>query len=282
MPSADASVPPDLPRPSVWTRLHFAWALAWAALVTPWLGFGVILHSLFRPTARVFKAWVTAWARLLLAGAGVRVVSEVRAEMAPGQPAVFIANHQNELDILTCAAGIPFPFGFMAKAELRNVPVIGAVIGRTACLFVDRSQPRLAAESLREAAQRIRGGNSVLIYVEGARSWSPRLLPFLKGAFVLAVEAGVPLVPVTQLDNYRVLDERRFASRPGTVHLVVHEPIPTAGLRRSAVPELMDRVREVMEAELTRFHGAGPLLGEPAGRPAVSSAPAGPDRPGIA
>lgn len=246
----------DAPRVSFWTRLIFFWALAWAAVVTVPCTAAILIHNAFRPTARTFKRWAGLWAHLILIGAGVKVDSRVRAELDPDHPVVFVANHQNELDIVTLLVGIPHPFGFMAKAELRRVPFLGSVLKRTACLFVDRSDPRRAVQSIREAAETIRAGHSVLIFCEGGRSFSRRLLPFHRGAFLLAVEAGVPLVPVTVLDNYRVLDERRAVGRVGTVHMVVGEPISVADKTRADIPALMDSVQSVMQRELDALHGA--------------------------
>jgi 1-acyl-sn-glycerol-3-phosphate acyltransferase len=243
-----------LPRVSFWTRLHFFWALAFAAVTMVPCTAAVLLHNAFRPSARTFKAWATLWSRLVLMGAGVKVESDVRTALARGEPAVFVANHQNELDIVTLLAGIPYPFGFMAKAELRRVPVLGSVLKRTACLFVDRSDARRAVRSIHEAAERIREGNSVLVFCEGIRSFSPQLQPFLRGAFVLAVEAGVPIVPVTVVDNYRLLDERRAVGRVGTVRMVVGEALATEGKTRSDVPALMAEVEARMQAELERAH----------------------------
>lgn len=266
-PDAACAEPDDgPPRVSFWTRLTFIWAIAWAAVVTVPCTAGVLLHNAFHPTARTFKRWATLWAHLLLAGAGVKVVSEVRAQLEPDQPVVFVANHQNELDIVTLLVGIPHPFGFMAKAEMRRVPLLGSVLARTACLFVDRSDPRRAVQSIREAAAQIRSGHSVLIFCEGGRSFSPALRPFHRGAFLLAVEAGVPIVPVTVLDNYRMVDERRAAGRVGTVHMVVGEPIPMAGRTRADIPALIDEVRAVMQAELDRAHGVSSPPSAPASR----------------
>lgn len=249
-----------LPRVSFWTRLHFVWALLFAAAVTVPCTTAVLVHNAFRPSARTFKWWSTLWARLILMGAGVKVESEVRTELDPRQPAVFVANHQNELDIVTLLAGIPYPFGFMAKAELRRVPFLGSVLKRTACLFVDRSDPRRAVQSIRVAAERIREGTSVLVFCEGSRSFSPEMKPFSRGAFVLAVEAGVPLVPVTVIDNYRLLDERRAVGRVGTVRMVVGAPIAMEGKARCDVSALMDEVRDVMQAELDRAHGVSSAI----------------------
>jgi 1-acyl-sn-glycerol-3-phosphate acyltransferase len=256
-PAATLHAPDEhgLPRVSFWTRVHFFWALAFTALTMVPCTAAALAHNAFRPTARTFKLWATLWARLVLMGAGVKIQSDVRAALGRDEPAVFVANHQNELDIVTLLAGIPYPFGFMAKAELRRVPVLGSVLKRTACLFVDRSDARRAVQSIHEAAERIREGNSVLVFCEGARSFSSQLLPFLRGAFVLAVEAGVPVVPVTIIDNYRLLDERRAVGRVGTVRMVVGEAVSVEGKSRSDVPALMAAVEASMQAELDRAHG---------------------------
>jgi 1-acyl-sn-glycerol-3-phosphate acyltransferase len=257
VPAATLHAPAEhgLPRVSFWTRLHFVWALIFTAVAMVPCTAAVLAHNAFRRSARTFKLWATLWARLVLMAAGVKVESDVRMRLGRDEPAVFVANHQNELDIVTLLAGIPYPFGFMAKAELRRVPVLGSVLKRTACLFVDRSDPRRAVQSIREAAERIREGNSVLVFCEGGRSFSKELLPFHRGAFVLAVEAGVPLVPVTVIDNYRLLDERRAVGRVGTVRMVVGEALSIEGRTRADVPALMAEVEAAMRAELDRAHG---------------------------
>ena len=232
------------------TRAGFGWVALCVSLWTIIFAPIVVLHSTFRPGARTFKLWAGTWARFILWSIGVRMVVEDRARLAPGTPAVFVSNHQNSLDILTTAAGIPYPFGFAAKESLRKLPLIGWVLARTACLFVDRSTPRKAAESVIVAAERLRGGDAVLLFPEGGRSWTNDLQPFQRGAFVLAAQAGAPLVPVAIIGNERRLDERRGVFRPGRVRLVVGEPIPSAGRGKEAVPALMEEVRVWMEGEL--------------------------------
>jgi 1-acyl-sn-glycerol-3-phosphate acyltransferase len=238
------------------TRLGFAWmglvVAVWTTLCAP----VVVLHSAFRPGARTFKRWAGLWARLILITSGVRLRVEDRARLAPGTPAIFVVNHQNALDILTTAAGIPYPFGFAAKASLRKAPLIGWVLARTACLFVDRSTPRKAAESVIVAAERLRNGDPVLLFPEGSRSYSAELGDFQRGAFVLAAQAGAPMVPVVVIDNHRRLDERTYVFRPGRVRLIVGEPIESAGRGKEAVPALMAEVRAWMERELAQNAGA--------------------------
>ncbi|MEM1041153.1 MAG: lysophospholipid acyltransferase family protein [Bacteroidota bacterium] len=263
-----------LPRVSLGKRLRFFWGAPWAFGVMSFCFAGYLtqraLGHFTASPAEPFKRWSTRWARAVLGLVGIRLDVTMRTELDPEEPVIFVVNHQNELDILTVLAGIPVPFGFMAKAALRKVPVLGSVLEESVCLFVDRSDPRRAVQSMKEAAARIREGNSVLVFCEGERSFSRRLLPFLRGAFVIAVEAGVPLVPVTVLDNYRLLDERRLLACGGTAHLVIGEPIPTEGKSRADVSTLMEEVRSVMQAELDRAHGVSSGLANRSTEPRVT------------
>jgi 1-acyl-sn-glycerol-3-phosphate acyltransferase len=190
------------------------------------------------------------WARLILWGTGVRLRVEQRAPLDSARPVVFVANHQNALDILTAAAGLPLPFGFTPKAALRRMPLVGAALKHTGNVFVDRTTPQRAARSLVEAGAAVRAGTSVLVYAEGERTWATALAPFLRGGFLLAVEAGVPIVPVALDGDVGLLDERRGASRPGPARLVVGPPLSTAGRTRADVPALMAEARAWIAQEL--------------------------------
>jgi len=249
----DAPVPGlrrRVPRPTLGTRLHFVWALVWGVLCTLVLFPVVFVHALFRPGMRTLHRWMVPWARLILWGTGVRLRVEYRAALDPERPVVFVANHQNALDILTAAAGLPVPFGFTPKAELRRLPLVGAILRHTGNVFVDRSTPQRAARSLVEAGAEVRAGTAVLLFPEGERTWATALAPFLRGGFLLAVEAGVPLVPVALDGDVGLLDERRWASRPGVARLVVGPPVETAGRTRADVPALMAEVRAWIAREL--------------------------------
>ena len=107
-------------RPSLGARLGFVWAAVWVSVWTIVFSPCVVVHSALRPGARTFMFWARLWARVVLFGVGVRVRAEDRAKLPPGQPVVFAANHQNSMDILVAAAGVPYDFGFAAKAGLRK------------------------------------------------------------------------------------------------------------------------------------------------------------------
>lgn len=235
---------------SLGTRLWFAWFCIVAFVVTVPMSILQIVSHQFSPTARNFKRWSGMWGRMIQRLLGISVEVEGQVPLDPEQPYVFVANHQNTLDIFTLAGYLPCPFGFVAKAELASMPILGRTIRQSASMYIDRSEPRKSLESIQEAGRRIREGTSVLIFAEGARAYSSYLGPFKKGAFILAVEAGVPLVPVTLVNAYQFMDERHYAARPGTIRLIVGDPIPMADKRRRDIPELMDTVKATMEQAL--------------------------------
>jgi 1-acyl-sn-glycerol-3-phosphate acyltransferase len=237
-------------------RLWFGWSLAWIGLFCVLFSPGLILHSLAAPTARTFSMWMRPWARGILWGLRIRR-RVLRRGTHPAGPVVYVSNHQSALDVIATSAGLPNPFLYVARHELRSWFIVGTVLEKSACLFIDRSNPRRAVESLKEAGERIRGGESVLIFPEGARSYAHRLDPFMRGAFLVAIAAGVPVVPVTLIGHIGVLNEKTHTARPGTIELVIGEPISTEGLGRADAAALSDQVRAVMEAELARF-GAPP------------------------
>lgn len=240
------------PPPTAACRARFGWTALSGAVVSAVLSPGLVVHSAFQPTARTFRTWMRPWARAVLTLAGLRLRVEHR-EPLPDGPVVFVANHQNAIDIPAISAGLPRPFLFVARHELRAWPIVGWVLEKSACIFIRRDNPRAALASLRQAAERIRGGESVLLFPEGGRSYSHRTRPFMRGPFVLAIEAGVPVVPVALIGHSGVLDERVGAARPGEVRLVLGAPLPTGDLSRADAGALGDRVRAAIEAELDRF-----------------------------
>ena len=231
-------------------RLHFLWFLAAATLWTVVMAVVQLSTHRIWPTAHNFKRNGRVWGGIILGASGIRVQVTDRAGIDRDGPAVFICNHQNLLDILALSAALPYSFGFLAKTELAKVPFLGFAIRNSASVFIDRSHPRSALESLRKAGERIRGGNSVLVFAEGTRSYGPYLQPFRKGAFSLAVEAGVPIAPVTIVDGYRLLHEKKRLLRGGALRMVVGETISLEGKTRRDIPALMEAVRECLAEPL--------------------------------
>ncbi|KAK4161915.1 hypothetical protein QBC43DRAFT_91853 [Cladorrhinum sp. PSN259] len=169
------------------------------------------------------------------------------------RPAVFIGNHQTELDVLMLGSIFPKWCSVTAKSSLKKVPFLGWFMWLSGSIFIDRKNTKDAREAMRGAADEIRDKKqSVYMFPEGTRSYSkePELLPFKKGAFHLAVQAQVPIVPVVVANYSHVLWIKGLVFRSGTIPCKVLEPISTKGLTSADVDELTRTTRELMLKEI--------------------------------
>ncbi|HEX8695909.1 MAG TPA: lysophospholipid acyltransferase family protein [Longimicrobium sp.] len=226
---------------------------------TVWFGLTALGMTLFWGPAVLFAAafglrdedWymdvVRLWARTVMRASGCRVVLHHPERVAPGEPRVIVSNHVSWFDVFALAASLPGRFHFVAKKELLKIPVFGPAMRAAGHITIDRSNRERAIESLREAGERIRRSPAVVVvYAEGTRSRDGRLQPFKKGAFMLAIESRVPIVPLAVAGSYEIMPKGSWRIRPNTIHLHFLEPVPAAEVAAAAslgVEPLMERVR---------------------------------------
>jgi 1-acyl-sn-glycerol-3-phosphate acyltransferase len=185
------------------------------------------------------------WGRLLLRTWGVRV--EVRgAEHVPPGPAVYAANHASALDIPVLFGYLPAEFRVIHKRSLYWAPVVGQYLYLGGHVGVHRGRPFEARRSLARAAARIRGGTSVAVFPEGTRSGDARVRAFKRGSFVIAIQAGVPVVPVSLSGVKALAPNGLFFLAPGTVTMTLHAPERTEGLAVDDAHALGERVRQMV------------------------------------
>lgn len=237
-----------------WWMLNFSQGLflcVWSAF---WISAALVV-SIFSselPLVMARRFW----------GPGLVWVSRGTLESVPGArldprgPYVFIMNHQSMFDIPVAFSLIPVNLRFVAKKVLKWVPFLGWYMWRTRMVFVDRKNRDQALASLAAAGEQIRGGASILAYPEGTRS-NGEILPFKKGPFVVALEAGVPIVPVAIDGSYRLLPRGGLRIRPTTVRVRIGEPIPTRGLGQDDLEALIRRVRDAVIDLHLSIGGAG-------------------------
>ena len=200
--------------------------------MTPLFGLMVIISALFGVEDRAGSIYDNAprwWASCLVWAAGIRVRLHNEERMRSGAPRIFISNHVSWFDVLTLAAVLP-RYKFVGKAELFRIPVFGRAARAAGMIAIERENRKSAFESYRVAADRIRAGASVVVFPEGTRGRSYSLRPFKKGPFVLAVAAGVPIVPTIVHGTIEVMRRDSFHIRPGVVDIHFLEPIPADGL----------------------------------------------------
>lgn len=179
------------------------------------------------------------------------------AEHIPTGPCVFVANHVSWVDIWALVGNLPGRVRFLAKRELLLVPVFGWAMKRAGHIPIDRQNRRAAFDAYTEAVRLIREGTRAIIFGEGTRSRSGELLPLKKGPFVLAIQAGVPVVPVFLEGTYQVLPKGSIRLRPRPIRILVGEPLSTDGLSYEDRETLGQRCRESLLA--LRDHVDGPV-----------------------
>lgn len=173
----------------------------------------------------------------------VKVVVDGLNQLDSAKTYVFTPNHQSIIEVPLMVTFLGRNTAFLAKKELFKFPVFGTGMMQIGIIPVDRSNSAAAIESARRATRNLKAGKSYVVYPEGTRSPDGRLLPFKKGAFLMAVDAGVPVVPITVSGSSRVMPKGKVRILPGTIRLTIHEPISTDAYSRANVSELVHLVR---------------------------------------
>jgi 1-acyl-sn-glycerol-3-phosphate acyltransferase len=191
-----------------------------------------------------------AWTGVRLAGVKIEPVGLDKLD--PSRTYIFMSNHTSNLDPPILLPLIPRRTSVMAKKELFSYPLLGETMRIGSLVPVDRGNRDAGIAAVRAAAEVIRQGINMTIYVEGKRSFDGKLLPFKKGPFYLAVECGVPVVPVTIVGTHEIMPKARFQISPGTAKIIFHDPIEPSqfGSREC----LMERVRAVINQGLPPQH----------------------------
>jgi 1-acyl-sn-glycerol-3-phosphate acyltransferase len=207
------------------------------------LGTGAGLLDRSGRKARDVSGW---WGRFVLWALGVEVEVAGTANVPVG-PAVYAANHGSTLDIPILFAHLPADFRIIHKRSILLVPFVGMFLKVGGHVAIDRKDAFAARRSLDKAIRRIRGGLSVVVFPEGTRSGTGEVLPFKRGSFVLAIDAGVPVVPVSLAGVKALAPRGVLTMRSGRVRLVVHPAIPTAGRAGGDAGRLAEEVKAIVE-----------------------------------
>jgi len=184
---------------------------------------------------------------------GIRVEVIGGDKLESHHPCVFIANHQHTLDLFVHGSMIPHRTITIGKKSLKWIPIFGWIFVLSDCILIDRSKRQSALDSMKEASREMnRKQISVWVFPEGTRSGSRGLLPFKKGAFHLAVQAGCPIVPIVNSSYHKCLNLKKWNS--GTVRIEILEPISTKGLSEKDVASLMERAHQIMSSKLDELN----------------------------
>jgi 1-acyl-sn-glycerol-3-phosphate acyltransferase len=239
--------------PYHWWRTVF-YLIPAITVYTVVLGAASLVSSLFDHRGYFAHRCARAWSRLILKTTGVRVSVEGLDRVTPGATYIFVSNHQSIYDTPVLFSALPFELRIIAKESLSRFPVLGWHLRRGRHLFVDRKHPDRAGILKRWRAL-VSEGLSLMIFAEGTRSGDGRVARFKAGSFLLAIQAGLPIVPVAVIGTRAVMPKGRLRTEPGDVRLIIHEPIQPPALDTPTVRDakaLADRTHRIVAAAVER------------------------------
>src|ERR1043165_3095407 len=232
-------------------RLHYWWSLFVAGALLVLLRPPILLFSWLVNKHELVYPWALFGARNWLRLSGVRVKVRGLELLDPKQTYVFVSNHRSYLDTAAMFVFTGRRIGLLAKKELLKVPVLGVGMGFVNVMAIDRTNRESAIRTTEAAARRIQSGVSFAVFVEGTRAKPGELLPFKKGAFYMARQAGVPVVPVAIKNSDVLMGKGTGEARAGTLEMVLLAPVETAGVESDEdMNQLIASVRASIAAEL--------------------------------
>ncbi|MDT8273465.1 MAG: lysophospholipid acyltransferase family protein [Desulfomonilia bacterium] len=224
------------------------WISFWASVATLVLFIPMTVAALLSSTGNLAFSISRMWAFFMLRVTRVNPVIRNREKIEKGRSYIIISNHQSEYDILALVTTLGIQFRWIIKKELLKVPLFGYALYAARNVFIDRSNPTQAIKSIHEGMDRLPEGVSVMFFAEGTRSPDGRIQPFKKGGFVMAMEKGLPILPVSVNGSRRVLPKKSLVFTPGPIEVVVGDPVETIGYSRENLQGLMDDVRTIITA----------------------------------
>ena len=232
--------------------LRTIWTVIVAIAVTIPLATAVLIIAMLSSASPLIEPIIRWWARACVWGAGIELRSDGTERIDRGKRYILIANHHSYFDIPCIFAAIPQPIRFMAKKSLFSIPIFGWAIGRAGFIPIDRKNRRTAVKSFDLAVERIRRGNTIVIFPEEGRSREVAMRPFQRGAFLLAIRSELPILPVAIDGTYEVFCVGAKRITPGIVTVRVGTEIETAGAGVRAKDALSEQSRSQIEMMLAR------------------------------
>ena len=202
-----------------------------------------IVSGMFNPYSKFTNGIIRIWAKSILWVSGIEVIIEGLNKLQPGQSYVFIANHQSTLDIMVYAASIPGTARFIAKKELFKIPIFAQGMKLAGIIAIDRGNSAKAKQTIDKAVQTVKNGVSVIIFPEGTRSKDGTIQRFKKGAFILALNGGIPITPTVISGSGNIMEKKSMKLKHGRIKVQFLDPISTENLKYESRNQLVEKVR---------------------------------------
>lgn len=235
--------------------LYTLWATFWFVLLFLLLFplFWIFLQkNEWKPYAHYLNRF---WGKLFFPIVGIPIKVEYEFEPDNNKAYVFCANHFSYIDIASMGMVIKNYYAFVGKASIKNVPLFGYMFAKLH-IQVDRNDKNSRATSMTRSIRALQSGRSIMIFPEGgikSTNFPQMHLPLKDGAFVMAIQQQVPLVPITFLNNYKIMHDNQYAVYPQTLRAVVHKPIETKGMTQADVDILRQTFYDVVQGRLNKY-----------------------------
>lgn len=190
------------------------------------------------------------WSKLACRLALCKINIIHKGQLEPNQSYVFVANHQGAYDIFLIYGYLDQDIKWVQKKELRKIPFVGKASEVAGHVFVDQSSLKSMKETIGKAEAQLAEGASIAIFPEGSRTYTGKMGRFKRGAFIIAKEMGLPVVPVTVNGPFDVMKIHTYLINPGRLELIIHDPIATKGLSDDDIPELMNKCHDIVYSGL--------------------------------
>lgn len=230
----------------------YQWLIVMPVLlvVTIVVALSTIVLSPLLPNSQLSYHPARVWAKLFCAMNFVRVRFDGLETLDPQKSYVFALNHQSIFDVFVVYGWFPFIFKWMMKAELRKIPFVGKACEAAGHIFIDRSSPIAAKRSLQKAESMLKDGVSLVVFPEGTRTRTGKMGVFKRGAFRIATDLALPIVPVTLNGSFERMHRGTLHIHPGTIHVTIHEPIDVAAFLPDNTSELIQTTFDIIQSAL--------------------------------
>ena len=188
------------------------------------------------------------WGKVTMSTTFVRVKLFGKHNIDPNQSYVIVANHQSNYDVFAFYGWLPLDFRWVMKKEMRKAPIMGIFCEKAGHVFINRKNTEEAIKSLKEAEKKICNGTSILFFPEGTRNDGRHLMPFKKGAFKMALDLKLPILPVTIRGSNDIMPPNKIGVFPGKIDIIIHEPIDIS--KYKDIDSLINASRDVIQSAL--------------------------------
>ncbi len=226
--------------------LRTVWTIVFAVIATGLGSAAAVFGGLFNPYSGFVNGVIRIWAKSIIKASGIRVEAEGLDRFDHSKAYIVVSNHQGNFDILVLAQYLPFTARFVAKKELFRIPLFAQGMKLAGMIAIDRGNSAQARATLQRTIDVLKNGVSIIIFPEGTRSKDGQIQRFKKGGFILALETGVPILPVSISGSRHVMQKQSLRLRKGRIKIVFDKPIDPAQYTFEERNKLVQHTRDII------------------------------------